>query len=98
MDRFRELMVERWREFEHEAAAIDEGILVTVRGKEWYRTLDSTERSLADEVLADWVLHGTSGERFDALALIGKFRIRTAEPALRQLARHWTTRPVQRLV
>lgn len=86
MERFRELMEERWHDFEREASALREGTLATVLGKAWYRTLDLTERSLADQVLGDWVLHGTSGQQFDALALIREFRIRSAEPALHQLA------------
>ena len=86
MDRFREVMEERWQEFEHEASALSEGNLATVLGKAWYRTLDPTERTLADQVLGDWLLRGTSGQQFDALALIREFRISSAEPALHQLA------------
>lgn len=67
MVRFREQMEERWREFEREASALCEGNLATVLGKAWYRTLDPAERSLADEVLGDWVLHGSPGQQFDAL-------------------------------
>ena len=85
MDRFRELMEERWRDFEREASALSEGNLATVLGKAWYRTLDPTERSLADQVLGDWVLRGSPGQQFDALALIREFRIRSAELALHQL-------------
>ena len=85
-DLFRELMEERWRDFEREASAVREGNLATLLGKAWYRTLDPTERSLADQVLGYWVLHGSSGQQFDALALIQEFRIRSAEPALHQLA------------
>jgi hypothetical protein len=57
-----------------------------VLGKAWYRALDPTERSLADQVLGEWVLNGTSGQQFDALAIVQEFRIRSAEPALHQLA------------
>lgn len=80
------MMEERWREFEREASALSEGNLATVLGKAWYRTLEPPERSLADQVLGDWVLNGTSGQQFDALALIREFRIRSAKPALHQLA------------
>jgi hypothetical protein len=37
-------------------------------------------------VLADWVIHGAHGQQFDAIALIREFRIRSAEPALHELA------------
>ena len=86
MDRFRDMMEERWREFEHDASTLREGNLATVLGKAWYRSLGSTERSLADQVLGAWILGGTSGQQFDALALIQEFRIRSAEQALYQLA------------
>ena len=87
MDRLREEMEEQWREFENEASAtMSEGNMANVLGQAWYRTLDSAERSLADQVLAEWVLHGTSRQRLYALSLIWEFQIRTAETALRQLA------------
>jgi len=86
MNDFRELMEERWQEFEREASAVGEGgNMVSVLAKAWYRTLDPTERSLADQVLGDWVLHDTPRQG-PALALVWESRIRSAEPALHQLA------------
>jgi hypothetical protein len=86
MEPFRELMEERWREFERQASAVGEGgNMVSVRANAWYRTLDPTERSLADQVLADWVLLDTPRQG-PVLALIWESRIRSTEPALQQLA------------
>jgi hypothetical protein len=86
MERFRELMEEQWRAFQARASASGEGgNMVNVLGEAWYRSLDSTERSMANHVLRDWVTHGTFGQQSSALALIREFRIRPAEPALHQL-------------
>ena len=86
VERFRGLMEERWREFEREASASGEGgNMVGVLAKAWYGTLDLTERSLADQVLGDWVLHDTPRQG-PVLALIWEGRIRSTEPALHQLA------------
>ena len=84
MDRFRELMEEHWREFEGEGLRLSDGNLVTVLAKAWYRTLNPTERQVADQVLGEWVLESTL-RQIHALALIWEFRIRSAEPALQQL-------------
>lgn len=86
MERFRELMEQRWRAFEREASASGEGgNMVSALGKEWYETLDPADRSLADQVLGDWVLQDTP-RRGPVLALIWECRIRSTEPALHRLA------------
>lgn len=59
--------------------------MVSVLAKVWYRALDLTERSLADQVLGDWVLLDTP-KQGPVLALIREGRIRSTEPALHQLA------------
>ena len=42
---------------------------------------------MADQVLAEWVVSEDPDMRFDAQALIRKFKIVEAIPALRQLAK-----------
>jgi len=42
---------------------------------------------MADLVLAEWALSEDDGLRFDALALIHDFSVRTATPALLELAK-----------
>jgi hypothetical protein len=48
----------------------------------FYRHLDEEDRHVVDSVLASWVLDGDAARRFDALALIDEFEIRSALPAL----------------
>jgi len=50
---------------------------------------------MADQVLAEWVLAEDEKVRFDALALIADFKIGSAVPALRTLARRlaWSPAP-----
>ncbi len=52
-----------------------------------YHKFDEDERTMADRVLAEWALSDDGGVRFEALALIEDFGIRSAFPALRELAR-----------
>ena len=87
MDSFRDLMDQQWRAFQRRAAEFGEGgNRVNVFAKEWYRTLDPAEKQMAAGVLAEWILHGSVTQRSSSLALVQDFRIRAAEPALRQLA------------
>ncbi len=51
-----------------------------------YSSLAASERVIADDVLREWALSDNSKRRFDALALIDKFSITSALPALRTLA------------
>ena len=51
------------------------------------RSLDPDEREIVDKVLGEAVLSDEEWRRFDALALINEFKIVSAEPALRELAR-----------
>lgn len=85
MEQFRDLMDERWREFDRAASAVGEGgNMVSVLAGAWYRTLEPIEQRVADRVLSDWVLVD-SPRRGPVLALIWDARIRSTEPALRQL-------------
>ena len=49
-------------------------------------TSDDEERAMANQVLAEWVLHDDENVRFDALALIHDFRVDAALHALQHLA------------
>jgi hypothetical protein len=51
-----------------------------------YRALSADERRVVDELLAELAISLDENIRFDALALIGEFRIAAALPALRALA------------
>lgn len=44
--------------------------------------MDDVERGFANEVFCEWILSEDPGKRFDATALIRKFRVTEAIPAL----------------
>jgi hypothetical protein len=52
-----------------------------------YSALHDERRTLAEQVLAEWVLSPDEVRRYDGIALIRKFRVRSAVPALQALAR-----------
>ena len=51
-----------------------------------YRSLSADDRLVVDELLTDELKSDDATVRFDALSLIADFTIRTALPALRELA------------
>jgi hypothetical protein len=51
-----------------------------------YRSLSAAERSVVDQLIAEQVLSPDETVRFDAVAMIDKFVITSALPALRMLA------------
>jgi|SRR5690242_17468002 hypothetical protein len=52
----------------------------------FYENLSQPERDLANTVLAEWTLDSDELLRFDALALIHMFHIRSANESLKRLA------------
>jgi hypothetical protein len=71
-----------WARLDAEAQAAKFSHEALLRLTEFYRRLDQEDRRVVDEVLASWVLEGDERRRFDALALIDEFEIRSALPAL----------------
>jgi hypothetical protein len=51
-----------------------------------YRSLPPTDRFAVDYILAEQVESTSESDRFDALAIVGEFRILSALPALKRLA------------
>jgi hypothetical protein len=51
----------------------------------FYEKLDGADRIMADQVLGEWVTSDNDRKRFDALAMVDQFRIRSAVPQLRAL-------------
>ena len=85
LEQFRDLM-ERYRhDAEKYAASLKDTYLVLDRLHDLYKRLDENERSMADQILAEWTLSEDEGLRFDALALIDEFRVVSATPALQKL-------------
>jgi hypothetical protein len=53
---------------------------------ELYRRLSDEERPVVNKLLADALVSDEEWKRFDALALISEFRVRSARPKLDELA------------
>jgi hypothetical protein len=79
---FRKFMEQQWEEIDEAAmsAKNSQGALLALI--EFYRDLDDKQRPLADQVIAEWVTSTNPRKRFDALALVEEFIIRTALPQL----------------
>lgn len=56
---------------------------------ELFETISPTERPDSDEVVTDWALGLDAAKQFDALAVFFPFKIISALPALRELARRF---------
>ncbi|MBV1893143.1 MAG: hypothetical protein KUG57_03785 [Ilumatobacteraceae bacterium] len=78
--------VERlWARLDDEAQAVKLSHQAVLRFEQFYRGLSDPDRSVVDGVLANWIGRGLdSRRRFDGLAVISRFEIRSALPALRE--------------
>jgi hypothetical protein len=84
-----EIRKEMWayrQSADRDANALKESNLAWEWLRDLYRKFDAEERKLADQVLAEWALSDDENVRYDALVLIGDFKIVSALPALRDLA------------
>jgi hypothetical protein len=73
---------EVWERFDAEGQAAKFSHEAVLRLADYYRGLDDEDRQVVDETLATWVLLPDVRRRFDALALIDEFGIRSALLAL----------------
>ena len=80
MEAYRKAVNEEGREFKYPYLAVERLFAL-------YQKFDAEERRMADQVLAEWVVSEDPDMRFDAQALIRKFEIVEAIPALQQLAK-----------
>jgi hypothetical protein len=55
-----------------------------LRLTEYFGHLDEDDKRVVGEVLFSWILDGNARQRFDALAIIEDFEIRSALPVLRE--------------
>jgi hypothetical protein len=86
LDEFRKEMTEFRRAANEEAMLLKESYIAIKRLQALYQRFDAEERTMADQVIAEWVLSDDENIRFDAELLINHFQIKTAIPALRELA------------
>ncbi len=75
-----------WQEVDqtYQEAKDSQGALLALSDR--YRRLSPNERNVVDRLLADKLASPDENIRFDALALVGEFKIRSTEPQLRSLA------------
>jgi hypothetical protein len=91
-DQFRTEIDKFRRTAEDEASYLKEPFVVLERLSELYRSLDERYRAAADGIFSDWLLSDDESRRFDAIALIRRFEVRSAVPRLRELADRLATR------
>ena len=72
-----------WERLDAEALAAKQSQEATVRLTSFYAGLDEGDRAVVNAAIAEWVVGDDNRRRFDALALIQEFEIRSAVPALR---------------
>lgn len=85
LEEFRQAMDDFRARVDREAIELKDSYLALQRLSDLYESFDQSERALADEVLSEWVLSEEEATRFDAMALIRKFDVTRAAPALHQL-------------
>jgi hypothetical protein len=86
LDEFRREMWAYREAADKDASALKESNLAWQWLRDLYRKFDAEERKLADQVLEEWVLSDDENVRYDALVLIGDFKIFRATLALRKLS------------
>ena len=85
-DEFRAWLNDRHVDIARRAAAAKDSQSAIRDLERLYGNLDADERRLADPVIVSWATSDDPTMRFDGLALIAKFEITGALPALRRLA------------
>ena len=86
LDEFRKEMEAFRGSVDEEARSLRAPYVVSEEFSKLYQSFGDSERAMADQVLAEWVLSEEEGVRYDALALISEFKITTTVQVLRKLA------------
>jgi len=87
LNEFRLEMASYRQSADEEAKSQKDPYIVLERLWALYGKFDSSERQMADQVLAEWALSEDDAVRYDALVLIDDLKIHTALPALQELTR-----------
>jgi hypothetical protein len=85
LSEFRDRFEKYWTALDRDAVSRKDSHGVVFDLFEFYSQLDSDERALADQVLVEWIDADDARKRFDALALVDRFRVSAAVPKLREL-------------
>lgn len=86
LDEFRQELASYRLSADDEARSFKDSYIALDRLYSLYRKFDDVERRMADQVFSEWALSENEGLRFDALALIGHFRIKASVASLGELA------------
>lgn len=86
LDEFRQQMTSYRQSADDEAKSFKDPYIALDRLRALYSNFDCAEKQMANRVLAEWVLSDDEGVRFDALALINEFKIRSTIPDLKKLS------------
>jgi hypothetical protein len=84
-ERFKAGLLGLWEAIDHDAAITKSPREATEEFAEFYAKLNAEERAQADEAIAVWVLSENKRQRFDALAMVRRFKIAAALPNLKRL-------------
>jgi hypothetical protein len=91
-DEMRAMMARYRRSVDDEGRSLKDPHFALDKLRVLYGKFDDKERLMANIVLAEWIVSEDESLRFDALSLIRHFEIRSALPALEELASHLATR------
>lgn len=83
---FREQLNQAWLDTDRAAQDRKDSHSAVLVLEDLYGALSDEERRVADQVIIEWALSDDNRKRFDALALINRFHISSALPALRVLS------------
>jgi len=86
LDEMRSALADYRASADAQGAAFKDSHLALFELKKLYVRLDEPERTLANRVIAEWLLSEDEGLRFDALTLAEEFLILTTSEALQELA------------
>ena len=86
LEQFRQQMQAYRDSVDREARSLKDSQAALAQLGAFYENLSQPERDLANTVLAEWILDSDESLRFDGLALIDMFRIRSAYASLKRLA------------
>lgn len=83
LSEFRENLEAWWAETDAREVARKNSHGALLAFMDLYERLNPDERGFADRVIAEWVASENERKRFDALAMVDRFRIRAATAQLR---------------
>lgn len=86
LDQFREEMWAQRESFDKEAKVLKDSNLAWQSLRNLYQKFSGEDREMADHILEEWISSEDENVRYDALVLIGDFKVVSKVPALQVLA------------